>query len=333
MAEDVEGRLLATAHRAAGEWDLDIAAIELASRSENVVFKLTTATGENFALRLHRPGYNTFAELNSELVWTEALRAEGIDIPGHVLTRDGLGYAAVALEGTDALHYAGIIEWFRGDLLADLIETAEGPDLLDYFAQLGAVTARIHNQATGWTIPADFTRRAWDAEGLVGDAPLWGRFWQVPELKADESELLYTAKGAIHDFLLDYGQSAETYSLTHADLHPRNILVDDGHVQVFDFDDCGFGWHQYELAVALYDYRRKEDFGDLVDAFVRGYRKVRDLAQETVDQLPVFLLIRSLVMLGWLNDRRDLGHANWIPAQVHIACREAREFLKRSRPR
>lgn len=328
MDENLKTRLLSAAHKVLGEWDLDISAVELASRSENVVFKLTTVTGEQYALRMHRPGYNTFEELNSELVWTEALRATGVNIPGHVLTRDGQGYTTVLLEGMEALHYVGIIEWFKGELLAGLIETAEGADLLKYFEQLGGVTARIHNQATRWTIPENFTRRAWDADGLVGNTPLWGRFWQVPKLDAKESELLYAAKEAIHDYLLDLGQSAATYSLTHADLHPRNILVDNEQVRVIDFDDCGFGWHHYEIAVALYDYRYQDNYATLRDAFVQGYRKVRDLAQEAVDLLPVFFLIRSLLILGWLNGRPEFRHA--IPALVGVACREAREFLDRS---
>ncbi len=330
MADDLEDRLLATAHRALGEWDLDAASVELASRSENVVFKLSASTGEEYALRLHRPGYNTLEELNSELVWTDALRGAGVTIPAHVLTRDGLGYAAVALEGTEVLHYAGIIEWFKGELLSDLIATAEGTDLLSYFEQLGDVTARVHNQATRWAIPEGFARRAWDADNLVGSEPLWGRFWEVPEPDGEESPLLYAAKEAILDFLRGYGQSAETYSLIHADLHPRNILVDNKRVQVIDFDDCGFGWHGYELAIAVYDYRYRDNFADLLGALVRGYRKVRDLPRETVDMLPVFFLIRSLVLLGWLNDRPELGYAAWIPTQMETACREAREFLERS---
>lgn len=330
MAEDLKARLLTTAHTVLAQWDLDIDAIELASRSENVVFKLTTHTGEHYALRIHRPGYNTLEELNSELVWGDALRDAGINVPGHVMARDGRAYASVLLEGTDILHHVGIIEWFKGERLAALIKTAEGTDLLHYFEQLGDLTARIHNQATGWTIPEDFTRRAWDADSLVGDSPLWGRFWELPELDPKESELLYTAKEAIRGRLLALGQSTETYSLTHADLHPNNILVHNDRVQVIDFDDCGFGWHHYEFAVALYDYRYQENFADLLNALVQGYRKVRNLTEETVDLLPVFFLTRTLVILGWLNDRRELEHANLIPAQVQVACREAREFLERS---
>jgi len=36
-----------------------------------------------------------------------------------------------------------------------------------------------------------------------------------------------------------------------ADLPPGNLLVHKDQLAVIDFDDAGFGWHHYDLAVAL----------------------------------------------------------------------------------
>ncbi len=330
MAEGPDPRYLATAQQVVGEWDLDIKDIQLASHSENVVYKLTTGTGKSYALRIHRPGYNSLEELNSELRWARSLRNAGVNVPDHLLTHDGLGYATVPLEGTNRLHHVGIIEWVKGELLSGLIDAAKETDLLNCFEHLGDVIARVHNQAAGWTTPDGFSRRSWDADGLVGDTPLWGRFWQAPQLNAREADLLNTARKAIHSFLTDYGHPPETYSMTHADLHPRNILVDGNRVQVIDFDDCGFGWHHYEIAVALYDYRYHASYTVLRDALVEGYRRVRDLSEDVVNLLPVFFLIRSMLILAWLNDRPELGNADWIPAQANVTCNEAGRYLDRN---
>ena len=69
--------------------------MELVSRSENIVFRLETPNGAH-ALRLHRPGYHTLAELESELQWTRALNAAGVQAPVGRLTRDGRGYVTLA---------------------------------------------------------------------------------------------------------------------------------------------------------------------------------------------------------------------------------------------
>lgn len=327
MGEGLNTHYLAAAGRALREWELDVDTITLASHSENVVFKIITSSGDGYALRIHRPGYNTLEELDSEMCWAEALRTAGVDVPDHLLTRDGRGYAGVSLEGSTQTHYVGIIEWVGGELLAGCIDRAEEQDLLNYFEQLGDVIARIHNQAATWTVPADFTRRSWDANGLVGDTPLWGRFWMAPQLGPEQEELLSDVRKRLYDFLIDYGQPAESYSLTHADLHPRNVLVDDRRVQVIDFDDCGFGWHHYEIAVALYDYRYRSDFAALRDALDRGYRTVRNLDPDIMGLLQMFFLIRSLVLVGWINGRPELAYGKWIEAHIETVCREARAFL------
>jgi len=62
----------AVAERALPEWRLGETKTELISRSENVVFRVDTRDGKAYALRVHRPGYHTLAELESEPIWTAA---------------------------------------------------------------------------------------------------------------------------------------------------------------------------------------------------------------------------------------------------------------------
>ena len=44
------------------QWGLSVADISLASQSENIVCRLVTKQKETYAVRIHRPGYHTFAE-------------------------------------------------------------------------------------------------------------------------------------------------------------------------------------------------------------------------------------------------------------------------------
>ena len=45
-------------------------------------------------------------------------------------------------------------------------------------ARLGAKMARLHVASDKWTLPDGFARISWDRAGLLGDAPVWGRFWE-----------------------------------------------------------------------------------------------------------------------------------------------------------
>src|SRR5947209_20148995 len=64
---------------------------ELCNVSENHTYRVDDpTTGRRYALRVHRPGYRTAQEIESELTWVDALRADGVvETPGIVTARDG----------------------------------------------------------------------------------------------------------------------------------------------------------------------------------------------------------------------------------------------------
>ena len=319
--------LRAIAERALDEWDICTVKLELISISENTVFRVDSESGETYALRIHRLGYHNLAELNSEQQWTGALKRAGIGVPLPRLTRDGRGYATIPVPGSAETRHVGIVEWFEGIPLASIMAQATDMGTLAlHFEQLGRIAARIHNQAVSWQIPEDFQRHAFDADGLMGDTPYWGPFWVLPELKAGERELILNARHAIHRTLSDYGKERGTYSLIHADLHSRNLLVNGDQLHVIDFDDAGFGWHQYDLAVALEAYWKSPWFEVARDALVAGYRSERSLSDAAIELLSMFLLIRSLASLGWLHARPEHNRGDRVRKLIESACTQAEEL-------
>ena len=316
--------LRAIADRALDEWDICAVQLELISISENTVFRVDTDNGETYALRIHRPGYHTLPALNSEQQWTAALKQAGIGVPLPRLTRDGRGYATVTVSGLTETRNVGIVEWFEGVTLSSIMaQAADIQTLALHFNQLGRIAASIHNQAVGWQIPKNFQRHAFDADGLMGDAPFWGPFWVLPELKAAERAHILNARRVIYHTLSDYGKTEGTYSLIHADLHPHNLLVNGERLHVIDFDDSGFGWHQYEIAVALDAYRQPPHFEVARDALITGYRSERALSDTAIELLPMFLLIRSLALLGWLHERPEHNRGDRVRRLIQSACRQA----------
>lgn len=320
-------QLTTTAEQVLQSWDLNVAQLKLVSRSENVVFQVEQTTPPHYALRLHRPGYNTLDELNAECAWTTALNESGARTPRNRKTRLNENYTKVLLAGTEQDLQVSLIEWFDGVSLGSLIQDANDDAMLDYFRQFGTIIAQFHNQATAWEPPCSFTRRRWDADGLMGEDPLWGQFWLAPQLSREEAKVLVAVRSKIHARLTDFGVSNEEFSLIHADLHPYNLLVDNAGIIVIDFDDCGYGWHLYDIAVALHDYRDHAQFVEIQDALMDGYRAVRPIHLATLEQLPMFFLIRSLVWLGWINGRPELLDNTKVQPHVQRLCDTARAFL------
>ena len=323
-----DAELWSIAERALPFWDLKPDAMELVSRSENTVFGLDMPDQQRYALRIHRPGYHTLPELESELLWTQALNDAAIRVPVGVRTLHGPGYATIPTPDGKSSRAVGLVNWLEGELLSSVIQDeTDEKRIVAHFHQIGRVLAAMNNQASAWAPPSAFTRHAFDVPGYVGEDPFWGRFWDIPPLTSAQRDILSIARKQIRQILTTYGKDRGTYSMIHADLHAHNILIDpSGNLQAFDFDDAGFGWHQYDLAVVLFGLEDLPYFEAVTDALVDGYRSVRPLSEEALSLLPLFLLIRRLVLISWQWDRPELGRRTGLDAYIADACARVEAF-------
>lgn len=298
-------------------WEIQAEDIKLIRRGENVVFKVNTGK-DDIALRIHRPGYHTLDELIAEHTWTAALRQSGLDVPTPIQSPHGDFYIEIEDPLSQRRCYSGIVEWIDGEILGDILSRKSGKfSLIEGMRRLGNIAASIHNQAANWKIPASFTRQSLDAEGLMGEEPFWGPFWELPELSPQQRQQFVKLRQKLYERLSDYGKDPQHYSMIHADLNATNIMVQDDHLFVFDFDDAGFGWHMYELAVALYSLLEHADYAAAQTSLFEGYRELRDLPESDLAYLPVFVLVRSLASLGWVHHRPELGRSHINPLIQH----------------
>ncbi len=314
--------------QALAAFPLEPEGLELVSLSENVTFRVKDrADGANYVLRLHRPGYHTLDELNSERVWTRALAAAGIAVPIPFATRGGGDYVAVPVPALGQERQAGMARWTEGELLADLLERSDDAAAAERaFEQLGAIEAAMHNQSSGWRPPTGFARHAVDRDGLMGDAPFWGPFWGHPVFTPAERALVIATRDRIRGAMDRYGRDPATFGMIHADLHPGNLLVGGDGLTVIDFDDCAFGWHLYDIAVGLVHQQHSPHFAARRDAFVRGYRTARPLSDDALALLPMFLLVRVLAQVGWVGQRPEIDVSRTIRATADRLLAQCEAF-------
>ncbi|MFI4973637.1 MAG: phosphotransferase enzyme family protein [Caulobacterales bacterium] len=316
------------AHEAVKSFPIEPERIELVALSENVTFRVTDRRdGAAYVLRLHRPGYHTLEELNSERVWTRALAEAGVAVPIPLTARDGSDYVSVPVPRLGQHRQAGMTRWTEGELLSDVLRGKDDVDLLEHhFEQLGAIEAVMHIQSSGWRPPPGFTRHALDTEGLMGDAPFWGPFWEHPVFSPAERRLMIETRDRIRRVMERYGRDPSIYGVIHADLHPGNLLVEGDRLTVIDFDDAGFGWRLYDIAVALFYHQASPHFTAVRDAFVRGYRTKREIGDDALALIPMFLLVRGLAHMGWLHQRPEIDASSFIMARKNGLCAQCEAF-------
>ncbi|MBN9221776.1 MAG: phosphotransferase [Mesorhizobium sp.] len=292
------------ARDALAHWGVHGGEPELLKYRENAVFRVRLADGRPAALRIHRLGYHTDAALRSELQWMAFLRSTGIATPSPVPTRAGELLVPVSI-GSAPPRQVDCLSWLEGRAVG-----ARGVPLgytderaRQVFTSLGQTIARMHNAAAGWAPPAGFVRHAWDFDGFFGANPNWGRFETCPFLDDATRELVHRAHGKAVEALSRHERGARNFGLIHADLVRENVLVDGEAIQIIDFDDCGHGWHVYDLAVALYQNREEAIYPLIEAALIEGYRRERELTRDDVAALPLFSALRAFAFLGWVQSR------------------------------
>lgn len=286
------------------------ATVEFISQSENISYRVRTAQGESYVLRLHRPTYHNLAELESEQIWTEALLEAGNDVPVALRTHEGRRY--VRVKCPDGWRFAGMLEWVEGKLLWDILPKSEMASNFTRLGtrplrQLGKLIAALHDHATQWEIPEDFTRHSLNTDGFVGESPFWGRFWESPELDKPLQDSLLSMRNYIKEILYEYESSSRPYSLIHADLHASNVVFHGSRLHIIDFDDSGFGWHSFDLAVALHNLKDSPQYNHFKSSLLDGYSDVRAISIEDIEMIELFLVVRSLASIGWITARPDLN--------------------------
>jgi Ser/Thr protein kinase RdoA (MazF antagonist) len=319
----------ALAHIALHDWDLKVADLAPIKVRENAVFRIDLAGGGRAVLRVHRSGYHSDAELDSEFVWMRALQAAGISVPRVIRSRHGRDFEVIATSARGT-RQIDVFEWIDGRQLGSVEGGISGDDaaIAKQYHMIGAIAARMHNHAAAWQRPTGFRRHAWDAAGLVGEQPFWGRFWELAALTPAQKSLLAHVRLKIAGELAAYGMSPDRYGLIHADLVPENLLIDGHRVQVIDFDDAGFGWHLFELATSLYFITGDGVYPMARDALIRGYRSERRLSDEALERLPLFLAVRGTTYLGWVHTRQGSETArDFTPFLVERACALAEEYV------
>jgi Ser/Thr protein kinase RdoA (MazF antagonist) len=325
---ETEADVTELARRALAHWGVRDSEPELLKYRENAVFRIRLPDGQPAALRIHRLGYHSDAALRSELQWMGFLRSAGVATPSPIATQAGDLFVSVGTGTLTPPHQVDCLSWLEGRAVG-----ARGVPL-DYtpeqakriFTAIGRTIAHMHNVTAAWTPPAGFARHAWDFDGFFGQNPTWGRFETSPFLDNPRRELVFQARNKAVKALLEHERSARNFGIIHADLVRENVLIHDGAVRIIDFDDCGYGWHMYDLAVALYQNREEAIYPLIEVALLDGYRQERELTAQDIAALPLFSALRAFAFLGWVQSRvegditRDVGlRMSTIAADVVIA--------------
>ncbi len=292
--------------------------VRLIKARENEVYEIAVPQGRA-ALRLHRQGYQSATAIRSELWWCGALAERGLSVP-RPLPTDG-GQTVVTFDGT---RHASAVSWIDGAPLGEAGVPLGGTpaEREALHEDLGAFLARLHAETEALDLPDGFERPRWDLDGLLGQHPFWGRFWEHPALTPDEARCLSRARDLLRARIGAHA-GHQPLRLIHADVLRENVFVDGPSLSLIDFDDAGFGYPAYDLGTVLSQSLTEPALPRIANALIVGYARGLPLDPEIV---PVFTLMRCCASVGWMIPRLEPGHPT-IRSHIDRAVRLATTML------
>lgn len=277
--------------------------LRLLSLSENATYLVDDQ--RPMVLRVHRPGYHSLPAIRSELAWMHALRTETpVVTPELVRARDGSDVIAVGVDG--ATLHVDAMGYVPGC-------TAEETSGVVGYGNLGQLTAHMHDHAQRWRAPAEFTRFRWDLDSMFGPQARWGDWRQAPGMTDRDLTAVDAAVGDISRRLDEYGYTPDRFGLIHADMRLSNLMVDPGRpgsdITVIDFDDCGWSWFMADLGAVVSWVEDTPEAEAAVADWLDGYQRVRRLSDDHLGMIPVFVMLRRVMLTAWIASHADADAA------------------------
>ncbi len=302
-------RLHLLARQALAEYGIEIQRLRCVARDTNTTFRVDTATGDTFALRVGVRPDDTDVHTESELAWLDALAGEPhIDAVVPHRNRHGDLVTLIDHPGVIAPRKCVLFGWLPG---GPIDETASSDD----YRLLGELTARLHDHAERWHAPGWLRPLVWDrifyypTEPVVLYEPLYRKLMnrrrteivrEVERRAAAELRRLHRDGRAI---------------LLHGDLNPWNVHRYRGRLLVFDFEDMMLGTPVQDVAIALYYIRYRPDYAELMAAYRSGYTTLRPWPVEYEGQLELLMAARRINFINYVL-RMDFDPAEYVPKAV-----------------
>lgn len=300
-------------------YGLEDARLTLQRHEHNTTFRVDVRAGGPYLLRINRPRVHTPDTIGSEMAWLSALRRDtDLCVPEPVAARDGSLVVIASDPGVPEPRVCVLLHWLDGRFV-------NGRLVPSHLWRVGALAGRLQDHAATWTLPAGFLRPRVDtltSDAKVdsigappalagrGDHPTADdadRALQLVEalVSTDDAGLFARALEIVWATTRTLMRETGAFGLVHGDLHYENVLFHRGEARAIDFDDCGWGFRLYDLAVTLSELEKRPRYVEFQDALIGAYAQARRLPADHAMHINAFLVLRRMQILLWVLESRD----------------------------
>jgi Ser/Thr protein kinase RdoA (MazF antagonist) len=324
--EAQQRRLREVAHAALVVYSIGDARIRLLKYEDNAVYRVSTPGDGRRVLRITVSARDQRPALLSEMGWLIALRRDtNLLVPEPHPAPDGSLVQALQVDDKITA-YCCLLDWIPGRELFRVISRQR-------LTHAGAMTARLHLHTQVWKPPSDFVRPRWDLDWLLGPGSVLTTSPAPVVFDARTRDVITEASHRIREEVAPLGQSAETFGLLHADLNPGNVIAEGSTLGIIDFDDCGWGYYLYDVAVMLCALRHRvadpSRYSQLGAAYLAGYSNVHGVLDCYLSLLPTFMAFRELVIMTFSLESTNSKVQQWRQNRLEQAIQRLQSYVRK----
>jgi len=279
---------------------------ELIGGFENMVYSFEK-NGEKYVLRIAHSLHNSFDNIKAELEFIDYLAKN--DAPVAVPIQSQSGNLVELLADKEPCFIATAFKFAKGERAKR--EHFMSPEFLQEY---GKNIALMHKLAKDFK--PEFKRHLFEDEEFVTRAQEF-----LPTEDYIIKEKLDQVLSQIN--LLEKNQ--DNYGLIHTDVHAGNFFVDENNqFTIFDFDDSCYKHFISDIAIVLFyafylvpDH--KEGMAFTFKNVMKGYNEVNILPKSSIDNILLFLQLRTIIIYVVLNRSFDKDkRPEWVQKYIKM---------------
>jgi Ser/Thr protein kinase RdoA (MazF antagonist) len=277
-------------------WEHDKGTAKYLRASANFMFIFQKA-GKPYFLRFNHSTERTIDRIRAEVDLLNHLSATELAIAKPVPSIAGNFVESVPT--SLGVFYAVVFEGLTG-MQYEIEELTP-----ESFLQWGKALGELHKASQGYQ---EANRPTWkDHLAMVSE--------YLPTAEQSAQMALRQLQAQLAQLLI----SESNYGLIHFDFELDNLVWSGDKVGIIDFDDSAYYWFVADIAFALRDLF--EDQAEKVDLrngsfqnFLAGYRQVKEITQEDLELIPLFLRLHNLITFAklcrTLETTEEIGRAS-----------------------
>jgi len=281
---------------AAKEYDFNTETLNFISDSTNQIY-VFKKSGKYFILRFSNRSAESINEVKAEMEWLHYLSDKNICVGLPLKSTNG-ELVITAQDGDK--HF--IISSFETVVGKNWDKNNPEKWNEKIFYNWGKAMGEIHRLTKEFTFSSDAVKR----EIFDGRFALDDSVKKCPSVNKIVEDLIAE--------MMSLPKDVDSFGLIHNDMHPWNFLLDGDKINIFDFDDCLYGWYSLDIGIALYHalwWGRKDKAGNdftesIIKNFLKGYLSENNLSDFWLAKIPMFMKFRQICKFSWFFDPNNI---------------------------